>query len=410
MTEPTIPFRGRRPDRREDSQVIRRRPQPAPPPPVNPPPRPGPPPPPPPRRQPPPPRPVAREPRSRRTAAPPPAPPPPTRPPRKRRWGTWIRRAFALALTVLLLGFCTVIGTAFWLDGRLHHVNAVNDYPDRPAPGSGTNWLLVGSDSRQGLTPAQEAELTTGGDIGDGRTDTILLVHIPAFYDGGAATMISLPRDSYLPIPENGSNKLNAAFSLGGAALLTQTVEQATGLRIDHYAEIGFSGFASVVDAIGGVSLCLDEAIDDPLAGVDLAPGCQILNGPNALGYVRSRATPRADLDRMTHQRAFMAALFHRMSSPAVWANPFRWYPLATSTADAITIAEGDHSWNLAQLGWALAGSVQNLTIPIGSFSSNWAGDIVTWDQDASARLFDALRTGQQVPADLLPDPATPTP
>lgn len=90
----------------------------------------------------------------------------------------------------------------------------------------------------------------------------------------------------------------------------------------------------------------------------------------------------------MTHQRAFMSALFHRVSSPAVWANPFRWYPVATSTADAITLAEGDHSWNLAQLGWALAGSVQNLTMPIGSFSENWAGDIVTWDQDASSRLF----------------------
>jgi len=313
-------------------------------------------------------------------------------------------------MTLVLLGFCTIIGTAFWLDGRLHRVNALNDYPDRPPVGSGTNWLLVGSDSRQGLTPDQEAELATGGDIGDGRTDTILLVHIPAFYDGGVATMVSLPRDSYIPIPGNGSNKLNAAFSLGGAALLTQTVEQATGLRIDHYAEIGFSGFASVVDAIGGVSMCLDEPIDDPLAGVDLAPGCQMLNGPSALGYVRSRATPRADLDRMTHQRAFMTALFHRVSSPAVWSNPFRWYPLATSTADAITVAEGDHSWNLAQLGWALAGSVQNMTMPIGSFSSNWAGDIVTWDQEASARLFEALRSGQQVPADLLPEPATTTP
>ncbi|CPT98766.1 transcriptional regulator [Mycobacteroides abscessus subsp. abscessus] len=384
MTEPTVPFRGRRPDRREDSQVIRRRPLPPTPPPVSPPRQPGPP--------------------ARR------AQPPPTRTPRTRRWGLWIRRIVVFAMTLMLLGFCGVIGTALWLDGRLHHVDALKDYPDRPASGSGTNWLLVGSDSRQGLTPDQETQLATGGDIGDGRTDTILLVHIPAFYDGGAATMVSLPRDSYVSIPENGSNKLNAAYSLGGPALLTRTVEEATGLRIDHYAEIGFNGFASVVDAIGGVSMCLDEPIQDPLAGIDLTPGCQILNGPSALGYVRSRATPRADLDRMTHQRAFMSALFHRVSSPAVWANPFRWYPVATSTADAITLAEGDHSWNLAQLGWALAGSVQNLTMPIGSFSENWAGDIVTWDQDASSRLFDALRTGQQIPADLLPDPATPTP
>lgn len=167
-------------------------------------------------------------------------------------------------MTLMLLGFCGVIGTALWLDGRLHHVDALKDYPDRPATGSGTNWLLVGSDSRQDLTPDQETQLATGGDIGDGRTDTILLVHIPAFYDGGAATMVSLPRDSYVSIPENGSNKLNAAYSLGGPALLTRTVEEATGLRIDHYAEIGFNGFASVVDAIGGVSMCLDEPIQDP--------------------------------------------------------------------------------------------------------------------------------------------------
>ncbi|WP_423489276.1 LCP family protein [Mycobacteroides sp. PCS013] len=313
-------------------------------------------------------------------------------------------------MTLVLVGFCTIVGTAFWIDGRLHRVDALTDYPERPLPGSGTNWLLVGSDSRQALSPEQEAELSTGGDTGDGRTDTILVVHIPAFYDGGPATMVSLPRDSYVPIPGYGSDKINAAFTLGGAALLTQTVEQATGLRMDHYAEIGFGGFASVVDAVGGVSMCLDEPIDDPLAGVSLAAECQILNGPNALGYVRSRATPRADLDRMTHQRIFMAALFHRVSSPAVWANPFRWYPLATSTADAITVAQGDHSWNLAQLGLALTASTQNLTMPIGSFSSNWAGDVVTWDEEASARLFEALRTGQPVPADLLPDPATPTP
>lgn len=408
MTEPTIPFRGQRPDRREENQVIRRHSQPPPPPLGNPPRRQSPPPPP---RQQKPPRPSSRNARPRRSAAPPkPPPPPPSRPPRKRRWGTWIRRAFLLATTLVLLGFCTIVGTALWIDGRLHRVDALTEYPERPSPGSGTNWLLVGSDSRQALSPEQEAELATGGDTGDGRTDTILLVHIPAFYDGGTATMLSLPRDSYVPIPGYGHDKINAAFTLGGPALLTQTVEQATGLRIDHYAEIGFGGFASVVDAVGGVSVCLDEPIDDPLAGINLPPECQTLNGPSALGYVRSRATPRADLDRMTHQRAFMAALFHRVTSPAVWANPFRWYPLATSTADAITIAQSDHSWNLAQLGWALSGSVQNLTMPIGSFSSNWAGDVVTWDEDASARLFGALRTGQQVPADLLPDSATPTP
>ena len=116
--------------------------------------------------------------------------------------------------------------------------------------------------------------------------------------------MVSIPRDSYVPIPGHGEDKINAAFALGGAPLLAQTVEQATGLRLDHYAEIGFDGFAEMVDAVGGVTMCLPEPISDPLAGIDLPAGCQELDGRSALGYVRTRATPRADLDRMTNQRA----------------------------------------------------------------------------------------------------------
>lgn len=313
-------------------------------------------------------------------------------------------------MSLAVVAACAIVATAFWLDGRLHRVAALTDYPDRPAAGAGTNWLLIGSDSRQSLTPEQEAELSTGGDTGDGRTDTILLVHVPDFYQGRPTTLLSIPRDSYVAIPGYGHDKINAAYSLGGAALLTQTVEQDTGLRIDHYAEIGFSGFASVVDALGGISMCLDEPVDDPLAGLQLPAGCQTLDGPRALGYVRSRATPRADLDRMVHQREFMTAVLHRLSSPAIWLNPFRWYPLASSAAAALSVAENDHSWNLAQLCWALAGSVQNLTMPIGSFTSNWAGSVVVWDEDASTRLFDALRRDEPVPQDLLTDPEAANP
>jgi LCP family protein required for cell wall assembly len=124
--------------------------------------------------------------------------------------------------------------------------------------------------------------------------------------------MVSIPRDSYLPIPGYGEDKINAAFVVGGAPLLAQTVEQATGIRLDHYAEIGFDGFAVLVDAVGGVTMCPTEPISDPLAGIDLPAGCQKLDGRNALGYVRTRATPRADLDRMMNQRQFMSALLHR--------------------------------------------------------------------------------------------------
>lgn len=307
-----------------------------------------------------------------------------------------------MLLACLLVAVVAVVGTGVWLDRSLQRIPALTNYSDRPAAGAGTTWLLVGSDSRGHLTPEQQADLATGGDIGDGRTDTILLVHIPALGSSTATTMVSIPRDSYVEVPGYGSDKINAAFTLGGAPLLAQTVEQATGLRLDHYAEIGFDGFAVMVDAIGGVTMCLDDPISDPLAGIDLPAGCQKLDGRSALGYVRTRATPRADLDRMLHQRAFMAALLHRASSPAVLLNPLRWQPLTESVSKAIAVDQGAHIWDLARLGWALRGEITTVTVPIGAFTGNASGSVVVWDSDAAAQLFEAMRTDSPVPQDVL--------
>jgi LCP family protein required for cell wall assembly len=284
-----------------------------------------------------------------------------------------------------------ILGGAVWFDGALRRETALTDYPDRPGAGRGTNWLLVGSDSRQGLSPQQQQELATGGDIGSSRTDTILLVHVPGFGSSTPATLVSIPRDSYVPVPGHGRDKINAAFAIGGATLLTQTVQQATGLRLDHYAEIGFGGFAGIVDALGGVTMCLTAPINDPLAGVDLPAGCQELDGREALGYVRSRATPRADLDRMVSQRRFMSAMLRRVTSPAVWLNPLRWYSVPRATAGALTVDRGDHVWDLARLGWALHGTPTTLTVPIGEFTNSDAGSVVVWDHDSARELFASL-------------------
>ncbi len=307
-----------------------------------------------------------------------------------------------LLLTVLLLVVVAVVGGGAWLDRSLQRIDALPDYPDRPAAGRGTTWLLVGSDSRAGLSEAQQSDLTTGGDLGSGRTDTILLVHIPRLGSSTNATMVSIPRDSYVEIPGYGSDKINAAFALGGAPLLAQTVEQATGLRLDHYAEIGFGGFAEVVDALGGVTMCPAEPISDPLAGIDLAAGCQKLDGRTALGFVRSRATPRADLDRMVNQRQFMSALLHRAASPAVWLNPWRWYSVPTAAADSVAVDDDDHVWDLARLGWALRGSPVTVTVPIGEYTSGGSGDVVVWDDDTATQLFDALASDSPVPQAVL--------
>jgi len=293
------------------------------------------------------------------------------------------------------------IGGVVYLDTKLNRVDALADYPGRVADTPGTNWLLVGSDSRAGLTAEQDRALAGGGDIEGKRTDTIMLVHVPK---SGATTMVSIPRDSYVNIPGIGRGKINAAFSQeDGEQLLVQTVEEATGLHIDHYAEIGFGGFAGIVDALGGVNMCVPYPIDDPLAGINLPAGCQDLSGPEALGFVRSRATALADLDRMNNQRAFMSALLKKATSPTTLINPLRLWPMMTQTANSLQVADGDHLWNLAGLAWALRGKMVTTTVPVGGFEvvDGW-GDVLLWDREKASEFFDALANDRQIPQGLL--------
>ncbi|WP_187686055.1 LCP family protein [Nocardia wallacei] len=338
----------------------------------------------------------------------PPPPPPPAaparrrdRPPReprvrrKRHWGRWL-------LVLLLVVVIAPIAGIIYLDNSLHRIDVLADYTDRVGDTPGTNWLLTGSDSRLGLTADQESELSTGStsDAGGDRSDTIILVHVPK---SGAATIVSLPRDSYVPIPGVGRDKLNAAFSAGGPKLLAQTVETITGLRIDHFAEIGFGGFAGMVDAVGGIDMCLPYAIDDPLAGIDLPAGCQHLSGPQALGFVRTRATPRADLDRMQNQQLFLSALLHKATSTGTLINPLRLWPLAQGLADSLRVDNGDHIWDLARLGWALRSGTVSTTVPIGGFDDvSGSGNVLLWDKERAGRFFDALAADKPVPEDLL--------
>lgn len=200
--------------------------------------------------------------------------PPHHRPRRRPRAG----RKILIVLLVLVLALA---GFLLYVDYSLKREPAIPASGERPADGPGTNWLLVGSDSREGLDADRQAELGTGDTAGR-RTDTVMLVHIPQA--GGKPTMVSLPRDSYVTIPGRGKDKLNSAFAYGGPQLLAQTVEASTGVRVDHYAEIGLGGFADMTDAIGGVDVCVKEPIQDPKANLDVQAGCQELTGPQALG------------------------------------------------------------------------------------------------------------------------------
>ncbi|WP_396446082.1 LCP family protein [Actinomadura sp.] len=318
--------------------------------------------------------------------------------PVRRRRRRWPRVLGAVAVVLLLI----VVGGYFYLDSRLKRESVLVDYPGRVADTPGTNWLIVGSDSREGLSKADRKRLATGFARGR-RTDSMMLLH----YGSGGTSLISLPRDSYLPIPGRGSNKLNAAFAFGGPKLLVQTVEKATGVHIDHYAEIGFGGFVGVVDAVGGVDICVKDDIKDPKAGLNLKAGCQTLDGGQALGYVRTRAFARADLERVEHQRQFFAALMKKATSPGTMFNPFRSVPLAMNATSNFLVDENDHLYDLVRMMWAMkgvsGGGGVTTTVPIGGGgSSATAGSYITWDKAKAAKLFDALKQDRPIPQDVV--------
>ncbi|MFI5608027.1 LCP family protein [Amycolatopsis sp. NPDC051903] len=340
---------------------------------------------------------------------PPPAPPrqaPPDVPPqgpyprRRRRW------SFGKVLMTLILIFVLFLGGIWaYLEFSIKRVDALSDYDGRPAAASGTNWLIVGSDSRDGLSADDEERLATGDVAAAGggqRTDTIMIAHLPD--NDTKPTLLSLPRDSEVKIPGHGTSKINAAFSIGGPSLLVKTVEGATGLHIDHYAEIGFGGFANVVDAIGGVDMCVPKDMNDTMTGIDIKAGCQTLDGRDALGFVRMRhssATPRSDLDRVANQRMFIGALVKQIASPGTLLNPFDFFPLLSAAPDALTMDTGDHVHNLAGLAIAMRGissdGVLTGTVPVTS------GSAEHWDKAKSAALFDALKNDTTVdPADVV--------
>ena len=238
------------------------------------------------------------------------------------------RPILATIAILVVLAVIGTIGTYFYLNSQLNRQNILVSYPGRPAPGSGTNWLIAGSDSRQGLTTKQEREYRTGFDIGGQRSDTILILHIPS--GGGKPMLISIPRDSYVKIPGYGYNKINAAYAFGGPKLMAETVQNATGLYISHYMEIGFGGFVHVVNAVGGVRMCLPSGLHDTASGVDLHKGCQVLSGGEALAYVRDRHSfATQDLQREQDQRLFLKSLLAKITSTGVILNPFKAMPAA---------------------------------------------------------------------------------
>ena len=257
---------------------------------------------------------------------------------RRRGWRRWTRPRRILAILAGLVALIVVAAVAvyFSVNSKLTKVDVLTPVAFTSA---GTNWLITGSDSRAGLSKKEENQLALGHNISGSRSDTILLLHVPA--NGTRPTLVSLPRDSYVPIPGHGYNKLNAAYAFGGPKLLVQTVQNVTGLPVSHYMGIGFGGLVSVVNDVGGVRMCLQAPMKDPKAGLNLKAGCQVLNGDQALGFVRTRNFAMSDLQREQDQRILIKGILSKMTSPGTLANPFAVIPAANGAASAITIDQG---------------------------------------------------------------------
>jgi len=319
------------------------------------------------------------------------------------------RRTVAVVVAAGVLAAAGIgYSAASEVTGQVQHVDVFNSVKNRPANDGGTNILLVGSDDRTGLSRKERKQLHVGQDDYGRHTDSMMLVHIA---DDGSIGVVSIPRDSYVDVPahtgptgvtsEGSKQKINAAYSIGGPSLAVQTVEQATGVHIDHYAEINFAGFVSMVDGLGGVPICTKAPIVDEKAGLDLPAGEQTLDGAQALGYVRARYfDPSADLGRMKRQQEFLGAMFNQATSPAVLINPPRLLTFLNSAAGSVTVDEdfsNSEMWSImAKLRSVSPSAISFRTIPVGEeLNVSGAGAVVVWDEQKSQELFAKLKTGE---------------
>ena len=308
------------------------------------------------------------------------ASPPPSRPPRAPR------RRFRLGWVklVLLLWVVFLVAVPLWAWSKVDKVGT-DPGGDRPSAQEGTTYLLVGSDSREGLSRKEQLKYGTGKGSGR-RTDTIMLLHTGQ----GPNLLMSIPRDSLVEVPGYGTTKINAAFAYGGPKLLVETIELATGIRIDDYVEIGFGGFVNVIDAVGGIEICPKTAMKDPQANLDVEKGCQEADGTTALGYARSRHTSSlGDIDRARHQREVVSAVGHEAASPWSVINPVRYLRLASAGSDSLRVGKDTSMISTMKFAWAMTRVDGKTGLTCGVPIADLA---VHWDRERADRLFELIR------------------
>lgn len=328
-------------------------------------------------------------------------------------------------LSVVLL---VVSGMGYYSIGRLGNSLSASDLDlggeDLSGADGAVDILLVGSDSRtdaQGnpLSEEELARLNAGEAEGELNTDTIMVVRVPN--DGSRATAVSIPRDTYVHDDTYGNNKINGVYGLhaldkreeltadgmdegkameeqvarAGQQGLIKAVADLTGVEVDHYAEVGLLGFVLLTDAVGGVDVCLNAAVDEPLSGARFPAGRSTLNGTQALAFVRQRHDlPRGDLDRIVRQQVFMASLVNKAISAGTLSNPAKLRELSTAVERSVTV---DTGWNVmsmaTQMSDLAAGNVHFVTIPVTSVNGvgDYGESIVTVDTGQVHNFMDEL-------------------
>ena len=321
-------------------------------------------------------------------------------PPRKtkRPRPPW-RRILRWAVIVIVIVLALIAARVAWLwndvSSQLHRVDALSGAADTP----GETWLIVGSDARGGVIQ---------DDTEGARADSVMLLHKA---ENGQTSLISLPRDTFVDIPEYGENKINAAYSFGGPKLLVQTVEKLSGLTVDHYVEVGMTGVSQMVDAVGGVDVCLDYDVADEDSGLvwDTSQGkCQTVDGTKALAYSRMRKSdPTGDVGRGLRQRAVISAVVSKAASPTTVISFSRQDALVDAGTNALTVDENAGTMSIARMVLAFrSASGNSLTgappIEDTAYSPEDAdiGETVLLQDTTAPDFFSKLRDGKLTAAD----------
>ena len=281
----------------------------------------------------------------------------------------------------------------------------------RPPYTAGLNILIIGSDSRQGLGRK------FGADVVGARSDTSMLLHIAPGHT--RADIISFPRDSVVPVLACADDKqghpgqsaqpgvverLNATFSAGGAPCLWKTLEQETGIRIQHFLEVNFAGFQAIVNDVHGVPVCLPFAINNPQSRLRLTAGKHVVNGAQALAFVRLRENvgEGSDTQRIQRQQYFLAAVMQKLKSTNLLTQPNRIFSVVRDVARSLTTDQGLDLSTMLRIADSMkslsSNSVQLVTVPVVPYAGDPAAEL-SWEQPQAARMFRAIEADRDLPA-----------